>query len=206
MAQPPILQLTDIGLGFGGDPLFDDLSLVIQQGDRLALVGRNGSGKSTLLKVMAGLVEPDRGARTVPSGTSVGYMEQEPEMTGCATLGDFALRDLGPSELWRVEAAAEGLKLDPATDPAQASGGERRRAALAKLLAEAPDLMLLDEPTNHLDIEAIAWLEQRLTETRQAFVTISHDRAFLRALTRATLWIDRGEVRRRDGETTRATS
>lgn len=199
MAQPPILQLADIGLGFGGDPLFDDLSLVIQQGDRLALVGRNGSGKSTLLKVMAGLVEPDRGTRTVPSGTSVGYMEQEPEMTGCATLGDFALRDLGPAELWRVEAAAEGLKLDPATDPAQASGGERRRAALAKLLAEAPDLMLLDEPTNHLDIEAIAWLEHRLKETRQAFVTISHDRAFLRALTRATLWIDRGQVRRRDG-------
>ena len=199
MAQPPILQLSDIGLGFGGDPLFDALSLVIQQGDRLALVGRNGSGKSTLLKVMAGLVEPDRGTRTVPSGTSVGYMEQEPDMAGCATLGDFALRDLGASELWRVEAAAEGLKLDPATDPARASGGERRRAALAKLLAEAPDLMLLDEPTNHLDIEAIAWLEQRLTETRQAFVTISHDRAFLRALTRATLWIDRGEVRRRDG-------
>ncbi|MGR3513415.1 MAG: ABC-F family ATP-binding cassette domain-containing protein [Paracoccaceae bacterium] len=200
MAQPPILQLTDIGLGFGGDPLFEDLSLVIQQGDRLALVGRNGSGKSTLLKVMAGLVEADSGTRTVPTGTSVGYMEQEPDMAGCATLGDFALRDLGPAELWRVEAAAEGLKLDPATDPAQASGGERRRAALAKLLAEAPDLMLLDEPTNHLDIEAIAWLEQRLTETRQAFVTISHDRAFLRKLTRATLWIDRGEVRRRDGD------
>ena len=113
MAQPPLLQLSDIGLGFGGDPLFEDLSLVIQQGDRLALVGRNGSGKSTLLKVMAGLVEPDRGSRTVPAGTSVGYMEQEPEMTGCATLGDFALRDLGPSELWRVEAAAEGLFLIP---------------------------------------------------------------------------------------------
>ncbi|MEM9426787.1 MAG: ATP-binding cassette domain-containing protein [Pseudomonadota bacterium] len=199
MAHPPILQLTDIGLGFGGDPLFHDLSLVIQQGDRLALVGRNGSGKSTLLKVMAGLVEADSGVRTVPSGTSVGYMEQEPDMAGCATLGDFALRDLGPAELWRVEAAAEGLKLDPDTDTAQASGGERRRAALAKLLAEAPDLMLLDEPTNHLDIEAIGWLETRLRETRQAFVTISHDRAFLKALARATLWIDRGVVRRRDG-------
>ncbi|MEM6386891.1 MAG: ATP-binding cassette domain-containing protein [Pseudomonadota bacterium] len=199
MAQPPLLQLTDIGLGFGGEPLFDGLSLVIQQGDRLALVGRNGSGKSTLLKVMAGLVEADRGARTVPTGTAVGYMEQEPEMTGCATLGDFALRDLGPSELWRVEAAAEGLKLDVDADPLKASGGERRRAALAKLLAEAPDLMLLDEPTNHLDVEAIGWLERRLKETRQAFAVISHDRAFLRALTQATLWIDRGDVRRRDG-------
>ncbi len=199
MARPPILQLADIRLGFGGDPLFRDLSLVIQEGDRLALVGRNGSGKSTLLKVMAGLVEADAGTRTVPAGTSVGYMEQEPDMAGCPTLGDFAIRDLGPAELWKVEAAAEGLKLDPATSTEKASGGERRRAALAKLLAEAPDLMLLDEPTNHLDIEAIAWLETRLRETRQAFVTISHDRAFLRTLTRATLWIDRGEVRRRDG-------
>ena len=199
MARPPILQLTDIALTFGGDPLFRDLSLAIQPGDRLALVGRNGSGKSTLLKVMAGLVEADAGVRAVPQGDSVGYMEQEPDMAGAATLGDFALRDLGPSELWRVEAAAEGLKLDPATEVAKASGGERRRAALAKLIAEAPDLMLLDEPTNHLDIEAIQWLETRLRETKQAFVTISHDRAFLKALARATLWIDRGEVRRREG-------
>ncbi|MDJ0637715.1 MAG: ATP-binding cassette domain-containing protein [Paracoccaceae bacterium] len=199
MARAPLLQLSDISLTFGGDPVFRDLSLVIQTGDRLALVGRNGSGKSTLLKVMAGLVEPDRGARVVPSGTSVGYMEQEPEMEGCATLGDYAIRDLGADALWRVEAAAEGLKLDPGLETAKASGGERRRAALAKLMAEAPDLMLLDEPTNHLDIEAIAWLESRLAETRQAFVAISHDRAFLQALTQATLWIDRGEVRRRDG-------
>ena len=199
MARPPILQLTDIALSFGGDPLFRDLSLAIQPGDRLALVGRNGSGKSTLLKVIAGLVEPDGGARAVPQGDSVGYMEQEPGMEGAATLGDYALRDLGPAELWRVEAAAEGLKLDLATEVAKASGGERRRAALAKLIAEAPDLMLLDEPTNHLDIEAIQWLETRLRETKQAFVAISHDRAFLKALARATLWIDRGEVRRREG-------
>jgi ATP-binding cassette subfamily F protein uup len=199
MARPPVLQLADLALSFGGDPLFRDLSLAIQPGDRLALVGRNGSGKSTLLKVMAGLVEPDAGTRTVPQGDSVGYMEQEPDMAGCATLGDFALRDLGPDDLWRVEAAAEGLKLNPATEVAKASGGERRRAALAKLIAEAPDLMLLDEPTNHLDIEAIQWLENRLKDTKQAFVTISHDRAFLKALARATLWIDRGEVRRREG-------
>ena len=182
MARPPFLQLTDIGLGYGGDPLFRGLSLTIQPGDRLALVGRNGSGKSTLLKVMAGLVEPDSGTRVLTAGDSVGYMEQEPTMAGCATLGDYALRDLGPAELWRVEAAAEGLKFDADTAVEQASGGERRRAALAKLVAEAPDLMLLDEPTNHLDIEAIAWLENRLADTRQAFVAISHDRAFLNAL------------------------
>lgn len=198
MARAPLLQLTDISLTFGGDPVFSDLSLVIQSGDRLALVGRNGSGKSTLMKVMAGLVEPDAGARVVSPGDSVGYMEQEPEMAGSATLGDFAVRDLGPSEMWRIEAVAEGLKFDPATPVAAASGGERRRAALAKIIAEEPALMLLDEPTNHLDIEAVQWLEERLSETRAAFVVISHDRAFLRRLTRGTLWIDRGDVRRQD--------
>ncbi|MCV6592220.1 MAG: ATP-binding cassette domain-containing protein [Silicimonas sp.] len=200
MARTPLLQLADIALTFGGDPVFADLSLSIQPGDRLALVGRNGSGKSTLLKVMAGLVEADKGARTLAPGTSVGYMEQEPDMSDCATLGDFATRDLGPSELWRIEAVAQGLKFDPGAEVATASGGERRRAALAKLIAEAPDLMLLDEPTNHLDIEAIGWLEEHLSTSRNSFVIISHDRSFLRALTRATLWLDRGEVRRRDGD------
>ncbi len=198
MAQPPILTLSDISLGFGGNPLFHDLSLAIQPGDRLALVGRNGSGKSTLMKVMAGLIEPDAGTRFLTPGLSVGYMEQDPDFTGFATLGDFAAARLEPSEQWRIEMAAEGLKLRPEMDPARASGGERRRAALARIIAEAPDLMLLDEPTNHLDIEAIAWLETQLGQMRAAYVIISHDRAFLRALTRATLWVDRGQVRRLD--------
>src|SRR6056297_903755 len=192
MARAPLLQLSDISLTFGG------VSLVIQPGDRVALVGRNGSGKSTLMKVMAGLVEADKGERVVPPGTSVGYMEQHPEMTGFSTLGEFAASTLDPAEHYRVEMAAEGLKFDPSTPVATASGGERRRAALAKLMAEAPDLMLLDEPTNHLDIEAIAWLEAELTQTRAAFVLISHDRAFLRELTRATLWIDRGKILRQE--------
>ena len=198
MARPSLLQLSDISLTFGGDPIFDGLDLVVHQGDRVALVGRNGSGKSTLMKVMAGLTEPDTGSVTSPQGTSVGYMEQEPDFTGFATLGDFATATLGPSEAWRVEALADGLKLRLEADPAKASGGERRRAALARLLAEEPDIMLLDEPTNHLDIEAIGWLEARLAETRTAFVVISHDRAFLNALTRATLWVDRGQVRRNE--------
>ena len=196
MARAPLLQLTDISLTFGGDPVFSDLDLVVQEGDRVALVGRNGSGKSTLMKVMAGLVEADAGTRTLSPGTSVGYMEQEPDISGFATLGDYAISGLEASEAWRVEAVAEGLKLRLDAAPGAASGGERRRAALAKLLAEAPELMLLDEPTNHLDIEAIAWLEAELRATRTAYVLISHDRAFLRALTRATLWIDRGQARR----------
>ena len=196
MARAPLLQLSDIALTYGGDPVFADLSLVIQPGDRVALVGRNGSGKSTLMKVMAGLVLPDEGTRVASPGVQVGYMEQDPTMEGFATLGEYAASGLDPDEAYKVDMVAEGLKFDPAGSVATASGGERRRAALAKLMAEAPELMLLDEPTNHLDIEAIAWLENELKTTRAAFVLISHDRAFLRALTRATLWIDRGAVRR----------
>ncbi|WP_074734178.1 ABC-F family ATP-binding cassette domain-containing protein [Ruegeria halocynthiae] len=198
MARIPLLQMSGISLTFGGDPVFSGLDLVVQPADRVALVGRNGSGKSTLMKVMAGLVEADQGDIVIPPGKSVGYMEQEPDMHGFATLGDYASSGLEPGELYKVERAGEGLKFDPEHAVETASGGERRRAALAKLMAEAPDLMLLDEPTNHLDIEAIAWLERELGSTRAAFVLISHDRAFLRALTRATLWIDRGMVRRQE--------
>ncbi|MCV2891998.1 ABC-F family ATP-binding cassette domain-containing protein [Lentibacter sp. XHP0401] len=198
MARAPLLQLNDVSLTFGGNPLFDGLSATVQAGDRVALVGRNGSGKSTLMKVMAGLVESDKGEVVAGPGVRVGYMEQEPDMTGFLTLGDYASSGLEPGELYRVERAGEGLKFDPDRPVDTASGGEKRRAALAKLMAEAPELMLLDEPTNHLDIEAIRWLENELKSTRTAFVLISHDRAFLRELTRATLWIDRGKVRRNE--------
>ena len=198
MARVPLLQLSDISLTFGGDPVFDGLSLVVQPGDRVALVGRNGSGKSTLMKVMANLVEADKGEVVAGPGISVGYMEQDPDMTGFATLGDFAMHGLDASDLYKVERAGEGLTFDPARPVSTASGGERRRAALAGLMANAPDLMLLDEPTNHLDIEAIGWLESELKTTRAGFVLISHDRAFMRELARATLWIDRGMVRRQE--------
>ncbi len=198
MARAPLLHLADIALTFGGNPLFDGVSLTVQEGERIALVGRNGSGKSTLLKVMAGLVEADRGVRSVPPGVTVGYMEQDPDLTGFDTLGAFAASGLATGEEYRVEMAAEGLGFRPETPVATASGGERRRAALARLLAAEPELMLLDEPTNHLDIAAIRWLEARLAETRAAYVLISHDRAFLRALSRSVLWLDRGEIRRLD--------
>ena len=198
MARAPLLQVNEISLTFGGDPVFEDMSLVVQSGDRLALVGRNGSGKSTLMKVMAGLIEADSGDVIVGPGVSVGYMEQDPDLTGFETLGDFAAHGLDASEMYKVERAGEGLKFDPARPVSTASGGERRRAALARLMASEPELMLLDEPTNHLDIEAIRWLEDELKATRAAFVIISHDRAFLRELTRATLWVDRGVVRRQD--------
>ncbi len=198
MARAPLLQLSGISLTFGGNPVFDNLDLVVHPGDRVALVGRNGSGKSTLMKVMAGLAEADQGTRVVSPGVTVGYMEQDPDLSGFETLGDYAASQLPEGESYRVAMVAEGLKFRPETPVATASGGERRRAALAKLMAEAPELMLLDEPTNHLDIQAIQWLEDELSTTRTAFVLISHDRAFLRALTRATLWVDRGQIRRRE--------
>ncbi len=198
MAQVPLLQLSGITVAFGREPVVQELDLVVQPGDRVALVGRNGSGKSTLMKVMAGLIEPDRGICTVPSGISVGYMEQDPDLDGYATLGEFAAEGLEPGEIYRVEMATRELGFDADTPVVSASGGERRRAALARHVAVAPELMLLDEPTNHLDVTTIAWLERWLIKTRSAFILISHDRAFLRSLTRATLWIDRGRVRRRD--------
>ena len=198
MARAPLLQLTDISLTFGGEPLFDNLSLVVQPGDRIALVGRNGSGKSTLMKVMAGQVEADRGTRVLSPGVTAGFMEQDPDMSGHETLRQFAISGLDGAEHYRVDMAADGLKLNLDIPVSNASGGERRRAALVKLLSRSPELLLLDEPTNHLDIEAIGWLENHLKDTRSAFVLISHDRRFLRELTRATLWIDRGAVRRQD--------
>jgi ABC transport system ATP-binding/permease protein len=198
MARTPLLQLNDVSLTFGGNPVLDGVSLTVQPGERIALVGRNGSGKSTLMKLMAGLHDPDSGLRTIPAGVTAGYMEQDPDLSRFTTLGEFAASNLPEGHDYRLAVVAEGLKFDPATPVATASGGARRRAALAKLLAEAPELMLLDEPTNHLDIQAIEWLEAELRETRAAFVLISHDRAFLRALTGATLWLDRGILRRRD--------
>ncbi len=198
MARAPLLQLSDIRLTFGGNPVFEGVDLVVQPGDRLALVGRNGSGKSTLMKVMAGRTEADSGQVTVPPGTRVGYMEQDPDLSGFATLGDFAASGLAPGDEYRIAMVAEGLHLQMDAPVSSASGGEKRRAALAKLLAEEPDVMLVDEPTNHLDIQAIEWLETELLQTRSAFLLISHDRAFLRALSKSVLWIDRGIMRRRD--------
>lgn len=196
MSQPPLLTLDDVSLGFGGKPLFAGLNLVIGPGERLCLVGRNGAGKSTLLKVIAGLVDPDGGSRFTQPGAKIAYLRQEPDFTGFATLGDFAANDLEPHERYKAEIAMEGLEVKADADPAASSGGERRRAALARVLAAEPDLMLLDEPTNHLDIHAIEWLEDHLAATRTAYVLISHDRRFLTRLTRATIWIDRGEARR----------
>lgn len=198
MAQPPILTLSGISLNFGGDPLFENLSLAVHPGDRIALVGRNGSGKSTLMRIMQGRVTPDSGTVFAQPGQHVAMMEQEPDFSGFATLGAWVRAGLHEDEGYRADIALEGVKLRGDIAPDAASGGERRRAALARLLAQDAELMLLDEPTNHLDIDMIKWLEEELASTQKAFVLISHDRAFLRALTRNILWVDRGQVRRVD--------
>jgi len=198
MASSPLIQLNNISLTFGENSVFSNVNLVVNRADRIALVGRNGCGKSTLMKVLAGLLEADSGSRIMSPGTNLSYMEQDPDMRKFSTLGDYASSSLTSNETYKLEAFSNGLKLNLSSPVVSASGGEKRRASLAKLLAEEPEIMLLDEPTNHLDIEAIFWLEAELRRVKSAFIMISHDRAFLRALSKSTIWIDRGETRRQN--------
>jgi ATP-binding cassette subfamily F protein uup len=194
----PILSWEGLGLIQGNGWLFQDLDIHIQQRDRLALIGRNGAGKTTLLKLLGGQVDADKGIRSIQPGTKIVTLEQDPFFTGYDTLMDFALSGKDAPPQHEVEAIAGQLGIDLTRKADSASGGERRRAALARALASEPDLLLLDEPTNHLDLAAIDWLEDWLQRYRGAFVVISHDRTFLERLTKATLWLDRGSLRRKD--------
>jgi ATP-binding cassette subfamily F protein uup len=194
---PPLIQLTDITLTFGGTPLLEAAELSISPGERACLVGRNGSGKSTLLKIAAGLIEPDRGTRFVQPGATIRYLPQEPDLSGHANVLAYVEGGLGPGDdPHRVTRLLEHLALTGDEEPSRLSGGEARRAALARVLAPAPDILLLDEPTNHLDLPTIEWLERTLDEQRGALVLISHDRRFLENLSRTTVWLDRGRTRR----------
>ncbi|WP_341896451.1 ATP-binding cassette domain-containing protein [Ferrovibrio terrae] len=194
---PPLLTLADIHLTFGGTPLLEGAALSVMPGDRLCLVGRNGSGKSTLLKVAAGSVQADKGERIVQSGVTMRYLPQEPDLSGFEDVLSYVLAGLGPSDdPYRAAALLGALGLTGTEHPSQLSGGEARRAALARVIAPEPDILLLDEPTNHLDLPAIEWLESELQRLRSALVLISHDRRFLSNLTRATIWLDRSATRR----------
>ncbi len=192
----PILAFEGLGLVQGSGWLFRELDVYIGQRDRLALIGRNGAGKTTLFRLLAGTIDHDEGRRTIVPGTQVVLLEQEPRMDGCATLRDFAISGADAPALHDVEAIADQIGIDLDRAVATASGGERRRAGLARALAMDPDVLLLDEPTNHLDLAAITWLEDWLSRYTGAFIAISHDRTFLTRLTRSTLWLDRGMVRR----------
>ena len=194
---PPLIQLKDIALTFGGTPLLAGVELAVSAGERVCLVGRNGSGKSTLLRVAAGMIEPDRGTRFLQPGATVRYLPQEPDLAGAATTLAYVEAGLGPGDdRHRAHYLLEQLGLRGDEDPARLSGGEARRAALARVLAPAPDILLLDEPTNHLDLTTIEWLERELSIRRAAVVMISHDRRFLATLSRSTIWLDRGKTRR----------
>jgi ATP-binding cassette subfamily F protein uup len=194
---PPLIQLGDISLSFGGTPLLDGVELSVSSGERVCLVGRNGSGKSTLLKIAAGLTEPDRGTRFVQPDATIRYLPQEPDLSAYATTLAYVQAGLGPGDdPHQARYYLEQLGLGGDEDPARLSGGEARRAALARALAPAPDILLLDEPTNHLDLTTIEWLERELDQRRTALVLISHDRRFLETLSRSTIWLDRGGTRR----------
>ncbi len=195
--MPPLLLLQDIALTFGGTPLLTSAELSVSPRERVCVVGRNGSGKSTLLRIAAGQVKADGGTTFLQPGATVRYLPQEPDLAGFATTLDFVAAGLNEGDdTHRARAALEAVGLTGAEAPARLSGGESRRAALARTLAPEPDILLLDEPTNHLDIAAIEALEAALKELRSAIVLISHDRRFLENLSRATVWLDRGETRR----------
>jgi ATP-binding cassette subfamily F protein uup len=195
---PPLLLLQDIALTFGTTPLLAGAGLSVGAGERICLVGRNGSGKSTLLRVAAGLVQPDAGTRFAQPDATVRYLPQEPDLSGFATTGAYVAAGLdsdAAGDAYRATYLLEQLGMTGAEDPATLSGGEARRAALARVLAPMPDVLLLDEPTNHLDLPGIAWLEQELAAMRSGLVVISHDRRLLERLSRTTVWLDRGQTR-----------
>jgi len=196
---PPLIQLKDIALTFGGTPLLSGVELSVSPAERVCLIGRNGSGKSTLLKMAAGLIEPDRGTRFVQPGATIRYLPQEPDFAGHATTLAYVEAGLGPGDdVHPARYLLEQLGLHGDEDPTKLSGGEARRVALARAMAPSPDILLLDEPTNHLDLTTIEWLENELDGRRSALVLISHDRRFLTNLSRSTAWLDRGEIRQID--------
>ena len=192
----PVLAYENLGLIQGSGWLFRGLDLYVGERDRLALIGRNGAGKTTLLKCLADLIETDEGRRTIQPGIKVVLLEQDPPIAEHETLRAFALAGPGAPTAHAVEAIADQIGLDLDRPAATASGGERRRAAIARAIAQEPDVLLLDEPTNHLDLAGIEWLEDWLSRYSGAFIAISHDRTFLRRLTRSSLWLDRGGLRR----------
>ena len=199
MFEPPILTIKGAKLSFGENALFTDVDLYINRGDKISLVGRNGSGKSTLLKVIAQEIEPDAGEIFVQPGVKVSYMPQDPDFSGFATLRDVVLSGLPENERsqeFKADMLIAQFDIREGQKPEESSGGERKKAALAKALIGEPDILLLDEPTNHLDMPTIEKLEKIIADFRGAVILISHDRMFLSNTSQTTFWLDRGVLRR----------
>ena len=199
MAEAPIYTLKGAALSFGTNQLFSNVDLYINRGDKISLVGRNGSGKSTLLKVIAGEIEADKADIFMQPGLHIAYMPQEPNFEGYATLRDVVkagLPDDDGSKDYKADILIEKFSIAADSAPAQSSGGERRKAALARALIGEPDILLLDEPTNHLDMPSIEILEQIIADFRGAVIVISHDRMFLSHVSQTMFWLDRGILRR----------
>ena len=206
---PPLMSISDMGVNLGDRWLLRGVDLSVSTGDRLALVGRNGAGKSTLMKLIAGQLEPDEGSRWTAPAAEIAYLPQSPKFKGSMSLSSYVLQgledkmDMTPADrikqTHRAEAMLDrmGMNGDQMTDGL--SGGERRRASLARALITEPQVLLLDEPTNHLDLPTIEWLEDMLRARSGALILISHDRAFLRALGTGIIWIQQGTLRRREG-------
>ena len=204
MTTPPLLCISDIGVYLGDRWLFRHVDLSLSAGDKLALVGRNGAGKSSLMKLISGHAEPDEGSRWVAPSVDVAYLPQNPVFRGSMSLASYVIQGLGndgdlSSRMHQADAMLMRMNMDPARMIDGLSGGERRRVSLARALITDPDILLLDEPTNHLDLPTIEWLEGMLKERGGALVMISHDRAFLRALGNGIIWINQGNLRRRNG-------
>ena len=197
--EAPIYTIRGARLSFGLNPLFTDVDLYINRGDKICLVGRNGCGKSTLLKVIAHEIEPDEAEFFVQPGLRVGYMPQEPDFSGFKTLREVVeagLPEAEKNQTYKADKLIEYFAINEAQNPQESSGGERRKAALARALVNEPDILLLDEPTNHLDIAAIEKLEDIIQKFTGAVIVISHDRSFLSNISHTTFWLDRGVLRR----------
>ncbi|HNS44719.1 MAG TPA: ABC-F family ATP-binding cassette domain-containing protein, partial [Alphaproteobacteria bacterium] len=200
MASRVLLSVQEALVSFGGAPVFENLTFHILEGDRTCLVGKNGAGKSTLMNIIRGLKELDDGERWVLAGTTIGYLQQDIPLKAGQTVKDFILEDLSEENqteafTYRMEMVAEPLHINLDDRMDQLSGGQMRRAALARALVEEPDILLLDEPTNHLDLDVILWLENYLKGYRGAFLCVSHDRKFLENISDKVFWLDRGSLR-----------
>ncbi len=193
--NPPVITLRDVVVGFGGDPLFAGAEMSLTPGMRACLVGRNGSGKTTIMKIIAGLFEPDGGELYLEPGLTIGYLPQDVPLPDAGTVANFvSTAKSGGAPRHEVDEVLSRIGLDGERGVTSLSGGEGRRAALARALLGDPAVLLLDEPTNHLDLPTIQWLEQTLVSGRKTLLMVSHDRAFLKTVTTDTYWLHRREL------------